>query len=165
MKNFVRIIAFHIVFVIFTTGAAFAQANLDKVKWLTGCWNGPMNGGQYTECWTAAEGNFMQGSGRLVTAKGIPMREHMTIEVEGDAIVMYVLDYGPGLKAEQAPIAFKLAKATDTELSFENPKHDYPQRIRYTRNADGNIVARIEMMDGTKAIDFPMNRPGATIKK
>jgi hypothetical protein len=165
MKNLLKTIAIQTVFVLLTAGAAFSQTNIDKVKWLTGCWGGPMGGGQYSECWTTVESNFMQGSGRLVTAKGIPMREHMTIEVEGDAVIMYVLLYGAGLKAEQPAIGFKLMKATDNELVFENPKNDYPQRIIYLKNADGNIVARIEMLDGTKPMNFPMNRPGATMKK
>lgn len=165
MRRLFQTIAFQTVFVLIAAGSAFSQTNLDKVKWLAGCWNGPMSGGQYSECWTTVEGNFMQGSGRLVTAKGIPMREHMTIEVEGDAIVMYVLLYGAGLKVEQSATGFKMTKATDNELVFENPKNDYPQRIIYLKNSDGSIVARIEMLDGTKPVNFPMSRAGSTMKK
>jgi hypothetical protein len=137
----------------------FAQNAFDKVSWLTGCWGGDMNGGaKYEECWTSPRANFMQGSGRMIKGEKIMMREHITIEKEGDDIVMYILGYGEKLKPEeQGTIGFKLVKSSKTELVFENPKHDYPQRVVYTKDKKGNIVARIEMMDGTKSMKFPMN--------
>lgn len=136
----------------------FAQSSLNKVAWLAGCWGGDLNGGKYEECWTAPMGNFMQGSARLVKGDQIFMREAITIEKEGDEIMMYVFLYEAKIKAEQPPIGFKLVKSSPTELVFENPKHDFPQRILYTKNAKGNIVARVEQLDGSKPMKFPMNR-------
>ncbi len=92
----------------------------------------------------------------MVKGDKILMREHITIEKEGDDLVMYVLNYGAKIKAEQEPMPFKLTKSSKTELVFENPKHDYPQRIIYTKDKKGDIAARIELMDGTKPMTFPM---------
>ena len=47
----------------------------------------------------------------------------------------------------QAEAAFKLIRASATEVVFENPQHDFPQRISYTLKADGKLTAAIE---GTK---------------
>jgi hypothetical protein len=136
----------------------FAQNAFDKVSWLTGCWGGDMKGGSvYEECWTRPFANFMQGSGRMIKGDKILMREHITIEKEGDDLVMYVLNYGAKMKAEQDPTPFKLTKSSATELVFENPKHDYPQRIIYKKDTNGDITAFIEMLDGTKPMKFPMN--------
>ncbi len=138
--------------------SVFAQNALDKVSWLTGCWGGEMkSGSKYEECWTSPSASFMQGSGRMSKGEKILMREHLTIEVEGEEVVMYVLNYGAKLKAEQEPTPFKLTKSSKTELVFENPKHDYPQRIIYKKDANGDIMAFIEMLDGTKPMKFPMN--------
>jgi len=43
---------------------------------------------------------------------------------------------------------------------FENPQHDFPQRISYKLNPDGTLLAAI---DGTKAgkirrVEFPYKR-------
>jgi hypothetical protein len=138
--------------------SVFAQNSFDKTSWLTGCWGGNTDGGQYEECWTSPMSNFMQGSGRMTRKGQIVMREHMTIEKEGDEIVMYILGYGEKLTPEkQGTIGFKLVKSLKTELVFENPKHDYPQRIIYSKDKKGDITAFIEMMDGTKKMKFPMN--------
>lgn len=113
----------------------------------------------YEECWTTPVAGFMQGSGRMSTDGKIVMREHMTIEAEKDAIVMYVLNYDAKLAAEQPVVGFKLVEEKPNRLVFENPQHDYPQRIIYTKKADGNAVARIETIDGKRPAEFPLNRP------
>ncbi len=146
-----------ITILLLSTGV-FAQNAFDKVSWLTGCWGGNVDGGTYEECWMSPVSNFMQGSGRMVVKGQIVMREHMTIEKDGDDIVMYIFGYGEKLKPdEQGTIGFKLTKSSKTELVFENPAHDYPQRIVYTKDKKGNIVTRIELVDGSKPMNFPMN--------
>ena len=90
----------------------FAQNAFDKVSWLTGCWGGEMqSGAKYEECWTSPRANFMQGSGRMTKGDKIMMREHITIEKEGDDLVMYVMNYGAKMKAEHEPMPFKLMKS------------------------------------------------------
>jgi hypothetical protein len=44
---------------------------------------------------------------------------------------------------------------------FENPAHDFPQRIIYRRLSPDSLVARIEgpgPNNTTRGIDFPMRR-------
>jgi hypothetical protein len=145
---------------LFLSTGVFAQSALDKVSWLAGCWGGDMKSGEYEECWTAPSANFMQGLGRMVGKDGkILMREHMTIETDGADIIMYVLGYGEKLQPEeQGTIPFTLVKSSKTELVFENPAHDYPQRIVYAKKPDGNLTARIELMDGKNPATFPLNK-------
>ena len=137
----------------------FAQDAFDRVSWLAGCWGGEMDeGAKYEECWTAPINGFMQGSGRISQNGKIVMREHMTLEQEGNEIVMYVLGYSEKLKPEdQGTIPFRLTRSSTNELVFENPKHDYPQRIVYTKDEKGDMIARIELIDGTKPMKFPLN--------
>lgn len=149
--------------IMLVSASAFAQNSFDKVAWLAGCWGGEMESGKYEECWTAPTANFIQGSGRMTKGDEILMREHITIEKEGDDLIMYVLSYGAKLKPEQETVGFKLVKFSKSELIFENPEHDYPQRIVYSKKSDGNLVARIELMDGKKPLSFPLNKP--SIKK
>ncbi len=41
------------------------------------------------------------------------------------------------------PVPFKLLRISETEVVFENPTHDFPQRIIY-RKRDPGLWARIE---------------------
>ena len=72
---------------------------------------------------------------------------------------------GAAPPAGQAEASFPLVRLGAAEADFENPAHDFPQRVIYRR--DGELLrARIE---GTRAgrvegADFPMERvacPGA----
>jgi hypothetical protein len=59
----------------------------------------------------------------------------------------------------QSEAAFSLVGLSETEVIFENPDHDFPQRIIYRLKGDV-LEGRIE---GTakgklKAVDFPMKR-------
>jgi hypothetical protein len=61
----------------------------------------------------------------------------------------------------QKETEFRGTHASDTLLAFENPAHDFPQRIMYRRRGADSVVARIEGpgRDGaTRGIDFPMRR-------
>jgi hypothetical protein len=147
--------------ILFLSTGIFAQSSFDKVSWLTGYWGGiNKDGSKYEECWTSPTADFMQGSGRMSKNGTITMREHLTIEKDGDDIFLYVLGYDEKLTPEeQGTIAFKLVKSSKTELVFENPKHNYPQRIIYKKDKKGNIAARVEQLDGSDPIDFPLNKP------
>ena len=60
----------------------------------------------------------------------------------------------------QAEATFPLKTIGDHDVVFENPAHDFPQRILYRRLADGSMTARIEgTMNGqSRAIDYPYKR-------
>lgn len=75
--------------------------------------------------------------------------------IEDSGSVFYVAK--PTANKEET--RFKLVKATANEIVFENPAHDFPQRIMY--RIDGTkLVARIEgTRDGkTRGIEFPYSR-------
>ena len=40
--------------------------------------------------------------------------------------------------------AFRFKEATDGKIVFENPDHDFPQRIMYWMDESGKLAARIE---------------------
>lgn len=60
----------------------------------------------------------------------------------------------------QMAAEFDLVSLTDTEVVFESPLHDFPQRIIYRRGDDDKLLGRIEGKSGGHeiAVDFPMTR-------
>ena len=60
----------------------------------------------------------------------------------------------------QAPAEFETAVTSDSLVTFENPAHDFPQRIIYRRRGADSLIARIEGVRGgrTAGVDFPYRR-------
>lgn len=114
-----------------------ADGTLPGLGWLSGSW--ASTGGDMEEHWTFARGGTMLGVGRFMIGKRTMGYEHLRIvEDKGGEVVYHAHPSG------QAPTAFKLVERSPGKLVFANPEHDYPQRIIYTRLAEGQLVARIE---------------------
>lgn len=65
----------------------------------------------------------------------------------------------------QKQAVFPLVRGTATELVFEDPQHDFPQRVIY-RNVNGVLAARIEgeVNGKSRSADFPYRRCTVTEK-
>ena len=62
--------------------------------------------------------------------------------------------------ADQPEATFKLIKGSANEVIFENPQHDFPQRVIYRLQGNDSLLGRIEGMSKGKerSVDFPMTR-------
>ena len=80
--------------------------------------------------------------------------EFMRIVQEDNGDIFFV-----ATPSGQKEARFKLINASDREVRFENPEHDFPQRIIYRRDGE-SLVGRIEGTSKGKerAIDFPLKR-------
>ncbi len=137
--------------------AAAQQTNLtfDRLSWIGGCWEGEMTGGAKTqEQWMRPEGNSMIGMSRTVVNGKTPFFEFLQIKQEGDNLVYVARPQG------NEPTSFKLVKLNADAAIFENPTHDFPQRIIYQRQTDGSLLAVIEGTQSgkPKRVEFPMRR-------
>ena len=79
----------------------------------------------------------------------------MQIRENADGKVVYIAS--PSRQEETTFVATNVAADTAT---FENPEHDFPQRIVYRALPEGRLVVRIEgASDGAqRAVEFPMRR-------
>ncbi|MEO7157888.1 MAG: DUF6265 family protein [Vicinamibacterales bacterium] len=116
---------------------------LASLSWLAGSWAGTVRGIEMDEHWTAPKGNSMLGMHRDVGTGRTLSFEFLRIEQQGDQIVYLSMPNG---RSPATP--FPLKEAAGTRVVFENPTHDFPQRIIYWK--DGNdLRARIEgTLDG-----------------
>ena len=73
--------------------------------------------------------------------------ETITLQQKGEE-----LTYSAAVKGQNddKPVAFKLTTATEKQLVFENPKHDYPQKISYTQTTPNSLVAKISGIQQAK---------------
>jgi hypothetical protein len=131
------------------SAALAAQATkpvIADLAWMAGSWSGEFRGIQMEEHWTAPKGNSMVGLHRDVGKGRTMLFEFLRIEQQGDRIVYLSMPNG-----RSPATAFPLKEMSGTRAVFENPQHDFPQRIIYWK--DGNdLRARIEgTMNGKPA--------------
>jgi len=138
-----------------TTSPAI-EASIDDFGWLVGDWSVCSGGRVTSEIWRRLEGR-REGEGTSITGASMT-RERMRIQ-RGPA--------GWRFHAEpdgQPPASFRLVALSEGRAVFENPAHDYPQRISYQRTGD-RLAARIETLDGSKSTkwDFVNAPAGACV--
>jgi hypothetical protein len=108
------------------------------LAWMAGSWTGESRGVQMEEHWTAPKGNSMVGIHRDVGKGRTILFEFLRIEQQGDQLVYLSMPNG---RSPATP--FPLKEISGTRVVFENPNHDFPQRVVYWK--DGNdLRARIE---------------------
>ena len=125
---------------------------VEELGWLAGCWQGEAGPVKYEEQWMRPGGGLMLGMSRTVRGDKAVSQEFLSISSKS-GVVYYTARVGT------STTPFKLIRLADSEAVFENPEHDFPQRIIY-RKKDGGLHARIEGSEKgkTKSQDFPMRR-------
>jgi hypothetical protein len=119
------------------TGQA-AKPTLNDLGWMAGSWIGTVQGVEMEEHWTAPKGGSMIGIHRDVAKGRTVSFELLRIESQKDQIVYLSMPNG---RSPATP--FPLKEASGTRVVFENPTHDFPQRIIYWKDGT-DLRARIE---------------------
>ena len=114
---------------------------LNKVQWLIGNWEKKDSLGTLTESWQTLDDSTFVGQSFYITAKNDTVHKETIQLMQKEDFLIYsatVQGENNGL-----PTSFQMTESTDSLLVFENPKHDYPQKIRYQLNADKSIIATV----------------------
>ena len=135
--------------------AQTAKPTLNDLSWLAGCWEANVRGRQVNEQWMKPGGGIMLGMARTVAQGKAAEFEFTQIREDKDGSIYYVAK-----PSGQAEASFKLVKLQNKEAVFENPLHDFPQRIIYRLEAGGSLFARVEATTNgqTRGIDYPYRR-------
>jgi hypothetical protein len=132
-----------------------AQAlTIDKVGWLQGCWQLTSGERVVEEQWMAPRGKSILGMGRTVRGDTLVEYESVLITQQDGRLAYQAHPSG------QPSATFLASTATDAEVVFENPMHDFPQRVGYRRDGPDSLVAWIDgVREGkTRKVEFPYRR-------
>jgi hypothetical protein len=132
---------FAVALLIFVAPAQAAAQSLPRVAsldWMAGTWTQETPAGRtVTESWVGPGHGLMVAANLATFPNGRKSYEFLRIADTADGVSYFA---SPGGKP---PVEFKLRESGDRRVVFENPAHDFPQRILYWR--DGEVlVARIE---------------------
>ena len=113
---------------------ARAAATVAQVAWIAGTWRGSSGGATVEEQWMAPAGGSMLATARTLRNTGMTSFEFLCIAERNGGLVYTAMPNG------RAPATdFTLTTLTADSVTFENPTHDYPKAIRYSRRPDGSI--------------------------
>jgi Domain of unknown function (DUF6265) len=130
------------------------QATVDRVAWLQGCWRSTRGEATIEEQWMAPRGGAMLGMGRTVRGSKLVEYELVLIKEQEGRLAYEAHPSG------QPTATFMATTATDTSVVFENPRHDFPQRVGYRRHGADALDAWVEgQADGkSRRVDFSYQR-------
>ncbi len=129
-----------------------AKADLAAVAWLAATWTGTSGRASIEERWGPATGGAMLATSKTVVGGRMVEFEYLRI-VERAGGLVYVAQPGG-----RPPTEFVATAVDGTSATFENPHHDFPQRIRYVLGADGVLTAEIGDLAGARRMAFTFRK-------
>jgi hypothetical protein len=121
-------------------------AEVGRLSWLEGRWEGTSDGTAMEELWTSVRGGALLGLHRDVKGDRMVSFEFLRIQATPEGVVYFA---SPG---SRPPVGFKLVEAGEQRAVFQNLQHDFPQRILYWIDAAGALHARIEGPQAGKTV-------------
>lgn len=119
------------------------SAEKDKIKvadWLIGNWENKSPEGVLTENWIKLNDSTFSAASYFIKEKDTIHFESIVLAQKGETLTYLATVKGQN---DDKPVAFPSTAESDKQLVFENPKHDYPQKITYTKGANNTLTAEI----------------------
>jgi hypothetical protein len=132
-----------------------APQGVERVRWLTGCWETTQGPRVVKENWAAPVHGVMTETG--TTSRGDTLLESETIRLfqRGPKLIYEARPSG------QAAAEFASTTVTDSTVVFTNPARSFPKSIGYRIHGD-SLFARVEGAGRgsltVQVIDFPYHR-------
>ncbi|MGB5815735.1 MAG: DUF6265 family protein [Thermoanaerobaculia bacterium] len=146
------------IFLVLTMLIGFSQvteaASVEDLAWLAGCWASVGAEAGSGEQWMEPAGGTLLGVNRTVKGSETVAHEFMQIRETESGEIEFIAN-----PSGQSEAAFSLVGLSADEVVFENPDHDFPQRIIYRLKGD-DLEGRIEgkVKGELKGVDFPLKR-------
>lgn len=157
MKHFLTAASVLVISAIYNPLSAQTTFAVSNAKWLLGEWEIQTARGKMSEVWSKQTDGAYAGKSYVVVGKDTVSSEAIVLKQEGND--SYYIPTVKGQNNDQ-PVKFKLTSSSANQLVFENPAHDFPQKISYTLESKDSLVAEISgVVNGQqRARKFPMKR-------
>ncbi|MFT3749096.1 MAG: DUF6265 family protein [Agriterribacter sp.] len=133
------------------------NSDIKKAAWIIGTWENKTSGGPVYETWNKIKDSEFGGRSYMVKETDTIVFENIRLVQEQNGLfyIPIVKNQNDGL-----PVRFAATTITETQLVFENPQHDFPQTISYTRIGADTLVAEISGIKSgqQRRQAFPMKR-------
>lgn len=124
------------------------KGKIKSANWLLGKWATQTADGNLSESWKKLNDSTFQGESFFIKGKDTLHFESIVMQQKGEDLFYNATVKGQN---EDKAVPFKLILIDEKQLVFENPKHDYPQKITYTLIKKDSLVAAISGIQLGKA--------------
>jgi hypothetical protein len=140
------------------TPEAKTYAELEKANWFLGNWGSTSPEGELTERWQKVNDSVYKGECYFVVGGKDTVFSEAVDLVEEAGKLTYIVTV-PGQNNEK-PVPFVMTSGNDTQIIFENPAHDYPNKIVYNKITNDSILAEISGIQKgkPKSEQFPLKK-------
>ena len=132
-------------------------SEIEKAWWLIGEWQNNSAEGNASEIWEKKNDSTYAGKSYFIKGADTVSSEKISLEQNGDQVF-----YIPIVKGQNdgQPVKFTLTFSSGNRLIFENPAHDFPQKISYTQVTGDSLLAEISgtVQGKINSMQFPMTR-------
>lgn len=130
---------------------------LENANWFIGKWENLTETARFEEIWSKVNDSTFLGESIVVIARDTVFYEKMDLFQKNDSLILKISVKDQN---KEKPVSFYMTKSNDNQLVFENPKHDFPNKIVYNKINSDSIVATIEGIKKgkTQSETFPMKR-------
>ena len=136
-----------------SSSPAALEATIAQAAWLAGVWSGTAGNNTTEERWTPPSGGSMMAISRTMRNGQMNAFEFLCIVERDGGLVYQAMPNG-----RQPATDFRLTTVENDSLTFENPSHDFPTRIRYALAADGTLEATVSGSGDQKPLVFRLRR-------
>lgn len=123
-----------------------AAASINDAAWVAGLWASE-GASTVEERWTPPGGGTMHAVARTLRGPTLAAFEFLCIVEREGSLVYTAMPNG-----RQPATDFVLTQLAPDSLTFENPQHDFPKVIKYSKKADGSLETAVSGAPGSRVI-------------
>lgn len=132
---------------------------LDSAAWLLGTWTDSSKMGRSTETWHKENDSTYTAESFIVSQKDTVFYEQVKLQQRNKEVYYVAKTKGQN---DDESVPFTLTSKGAETLIFENPQHDFPSKITYTKVSDDSLYAEISGMakGQERKVGFPFKKTG-----
>lgn len=152
-----------IVFLVLITAISSCKNKTERVNklvqanWLIGRWENNSEQGNLLETWEKQNDSVYLGHSYFIKGKDTLHFESVELKQKGENVY-----YIPVVRGQNdgKPVEFKMTASSPKQMTFQNLKHDYPQKIVYSQITVDSLVATVSgIQEGKQSIElYPMKK-------
>lgn len=157
MKTVIKLFTTTCSLIIFYAWTTRQVSDIKKTEWLIGTWENKTARGTVYESWKKISATEFAGKSYRLTERDTVFFETIKL-VQEEAGLFYIPTVANQNNAQ--PVRFTAKTVSANQMIFENPRHDYPQTISYTKTDSISLIAEISgYRNGQERKQiFPMKR-------
>ena len=123
--------------------------SINRLAWLTGSWQGPVNGGLLEETWLPPKADTISALVRFTKDGRTEFIEIIKIEKVGNSFELRLQLYDPPMRPRsEKPHVFKLSKIETNKIAFRGISEGSHRKLSYERVAQDHFIIRFQTNEG-----------------